>query len=213
MKYTIEIEPKKQTQSEKAYDIIKKMIKYGEVPEDETISIATISEQLKLGRSPVSVACQKLEYEKIIKIIPKQGIMVTDLSLSETRHIYETRAVIECFFAEKAYDKMTAADIEYMNASIDKQFVFVKDRNPYGFTDENILFHSFPMQKYDNHVMKELYNELQDRVYLISIKNLSHENRYEESIKEHRTIVKGFKNKDKTGLIKAIQEHIFHGVF
>lgn len=210
MLYQIE-RKKKISQTEAAYERIQNMILHGEISSEEIISIASLSEALKIGRSPVNAACQRLEYDGLLRIIPKQGIMIRTLGIDDARQVYEARSSIECFFAGKIYADMTEEDIEFLEKSLKKQEECMERHDNYGFTGENMVFHEYPMTKYDNQIMKESYGRIIKRINLISIQNSSQKRRMEDSIREHRAIIEGFKRRDLKMVTEAIEQHIMNG--
>ena len=71
----------KENLSEFAYNEIKAKILNGELRQGEAISINAIAEELNISRTPVTNACQKLEFEKLLTILPKQGVVINTISI------------------------------------------------------------------------------------------------------------------------------------
>ncbi|RDD61979.1 GntR family transcriptional regulator [Ferruginivarius sediminum] len=53
-----------------------------------------VSQQFEVSRGPVREALRILENEGLVRILPRRGAQVTQLSVDEVRHIYEIRAVL-----------------------------------------------------------------------------------------------------------------------
>lgn len=56
---------------------------------------AQLAAELNLSRTPVREAISRLEMEGFVKILPKKGIYVTDISLADIMQIFQTRIEIE----------------------------------------------------------------------------------------------------------------------
>ena len=71
--------------SQQAYESIKYMIKYGELKQGDIVSISGMAEALNISRTPVTLACQRLEQERLLAIKPKQGVIITTITIATTK--------------------------------------------------------------------------------------------------------------------------------
>ena len=200
----------KENLSEKAYTEIKKQILDGTLKQGQVISVNAMAESLKISRTPVTNACQKLEYEKLLTVIPKQGVVIHTLSLEEACGIYELRAAIESYNAKRVMDRLTVEDISILKQSVDKQAREAQAGNHSAFMDEDHFFHRYLLQKNMNRELLCVINQLYDRAYMLGIKNSS-ASRLTESISEHRKILAALDRKDKQAFADAIEENILNG--
>lgn len=123
----------RETLTEKAYRIIKNDILYGKFKQNEVISINALSDELGISRTPITNAFQKLELEDFVTVLPKQGVFVKPITITETREIYELRAAIETFSAKRAFDMINEENIEWLKESVKKQKKFLDDENYQSF--------------------------------------------------------------------------------
>lgn len=127
----------RETLTEKAYRIIKNDILYGKFKQNEVISINALSDELGISRTPITNAFQKLELEDFVTVLPKQGVFVKPITITETREIYELRAAIETFSAKRAFDMINEENIEWLKESVKKQKKFLDDENYQSFMVED----------------------------------------------------------------------------
>lgn len=200
----------KDSLSVRAYEEIKKMILSGELKQGQAVSINAMAEQLQISRTPVTNACQKLEYEKLLTIVPKQGVIINTISIEDACGIYELRAAIESYNAKRVMDMMTDEDIIVLKESIKKQTAEVEAGNTHGFMDEDHYFHRYILSKNMNHELLSVINQLYDRAYMLGIKN-SLSARLNESIEEHKQIVAALEKRDRQAFADAIEENILNG--
>ncbi|WP_458398211.1 GntR family transcriptional regulator [Anaerotignum sp.] len=196
--------------STKAYEEIKKMILSGELKQGQAVSINAMAEQLEISRTPVTNACQKLEYEKLLTIVPKQGVIINTISIEDACGIYELRAAIESYNAKRVMDMMTDDDINVLKDSIKKQTTEVEAGDAHAFMDEDHFFHRYILSKNMNHELLSVINQLYDRAYMLGIKN-SLSVRLNESIEEHKHIVAALEKRDRQAFADAIEENILNG--
>lgn len=194
----------------KAYENIKNMILSGELKQGQAISINSMAETLGISRTPVTNACQKLEYEKLLTIVPKQGVIINTISIEDACGIYELRAAIESYNAKRVMEMMTDDDIAILKKSVEKQSAFVAAGNAHAFMDEDHYFHRYILSKNMNQELLSVINQLYDRAYMLGIKN-SLSIRLTESIDEHKKIIDALEKKDRQGFADAIEENILNG--
>jgi len=79
-----------------------------------------LREQLELGRTPIREALQRLEREHFVKVVPRQGIFVTGIDVSELSMLFETRTVLEPYAARLAALRGTAESWDAMEAALNR---------------------------------------------------------------------------------------------
>ena len=196
--------------TQRAYDKIKRMILSGELKQGQVISTNAMAETLNISRTPVNNACQRLEFEKLLTVLPKQGVLINTISLETACGIYELRAAIESYNAKRVLDKLTENDIMALEDSLKKQKKYHKESNSLMFMDEDIFFHRYILEKSVNYELLSVVNQLYDRAYILGAKN-SNPIRMEQSIIEHEKILNAIRNKNKQVFADAIEENILNG--
>lgn len=64
-------------------------------PPGSMLNEAQLATELDLSRTPIREAISRLEMDGFVKIMPKKGIYVTDILLSDVLQIFQTRIEIE----------------------------------------------------------------------------------------------------------------------
>lgn len=157
--------------TQKAYKIIKDKIVTGEIKHGEVISLSAMAKKLNISRTPITYACQKLESDKFLTIIPKQGVIINSITINEAREIYELRAVIETYSAKRAFPNITEKDINYLENSYIKQLYNVEQNDIKLFMSEDINFHKYLLLKYENSHFFSIIDNLFDRAFLLGIES------------------------------------------
>jgi DNA-binding GntR family transcriptional regulator len=197
--------------SQTAYIDIKEKIINGELPQGVVISISAVAEALNISRTPVTNACQRLEFEKFLTIVPKQGVIINSITIDDAREIYELRAAIETYSAKRAFDNISSNDIEYLKKSLDKQKQYISVGDIHSFMVEDTIFHKTLLKKYKNSQFFSVLDTLYDRAFLIGMRVSENYNRLKESYEEHERIITALENKDKNAFIEAIERNIISG--
>ena len=200
----------KKNLSQIAYTQLKQMILSGELKQGQAFSINAMTEALQISRTPITNACQRLESEKLLTILPKQGALVNTISIETACGIYELRAAIESYNAKRVFDLLGESDIAALTASVEKQKVHATAGNIKAFMDEDSAFHRHILEKNRNEEILATIDGLYDRAYMLGITN-SKGMRPAQSVAEHEKVLDALKRRDRQGFADAIEENILNG--
>src|SRR3546814_13145332 len=67
------------TLADQAYEQIEELIVTGQLSPMSFITEARLQGQLGIGRTPIREAFQRLEVDELVVIVPRRGVMVTDI--------------------------------------------------------------------------------------------------------------------------------------
>ncbi|HKC19691.1 MAG TPA: GntR family transcriptional regulator [Candidatus Dormibacteraeota bacterium] len=107
------------SQSEEAYARLLERIVSLAMPPGSVVNEARLREELKIGRTPIREALQRLARENLVRSIPHRGTFVTDVNITDLARITEVRVVLEAHAARLAAGKHTTADGDAMADVLD----------------------------------------------------------------------------------------------
>jgi DNA-binding GntR family transcriptional regulator len=102
--------------SEQAFQAIRRMIVTLELAPGAVVRDDLLQQQLGLGRTPIREALQRLVRDQFVTIIPRRGMYVSSIDVSELSTLYETRAILEPYVMRLACARGRAADWTAMAA-------------------------------------------------------------------------------------------------
>jgi len=102
--------------SEQAYSQIRSMIVRLDFAPGDVLREDALQQQLGIGRTPIREALQRLAREHFITVIPRRGMFVSGIDVSELSMLFETRMVLEPYAARLAAARGTS---EHWNAMAD----------------------------------------------------------------------------------------------
>lgn len=105
--------------SEQAYSQIKRMIVSLELQPGSIVRESDLREQLDLGRTPIREALLRLSLEQLVTIIPRQGIFVTEIAVTDLQHLFEVRLSLETLAARLAARRGRDVHWERMGKALD----------------------------------------------------------------------------------------------
>jgi DNA-binding GntR family transcriptional regulator len=107
------------SQSEEAYARLLERIVSLDMAPGSVVNEARLREELKIGRTPIREALQRLARENLVRSIPHRGTFVTDVNITDLARITEVRVVLEGHAARLAAEKLTAADREALTELVE----------------------------------------------------------------------------------------------
>lgn len=90
------------TLSETAYDAIRTMIVRIDLAPGDVLREDDLQARLGIGRTPIREALQRLAREHFVSVIPRRGMFVAGIDVSELSLLFETRTVLEPYAARLA---------------------------------------------------------------------------------------------------------------
>ncbi len=99
---TAETEREATSLTERAYRILEEEIAMLRLAPGAEVSEAVLSRHCGLGRTPVREALQRLSREGLVKVLPRQGIIVTEIDVARQLRLLAVRREIERLLARAA---------------------------------------------------------------------------------------------------------------
>lgn len=192
-----------QTLSDKAYEFIKNKIITCEYPPNSMINETMICEAINSSRTPVREAINKLEQDNLVKVIPKKGIIIKDVTLNDIKLIFETRILIETY-SLRAYAK--EMDLDYLR---DFKATLLANTELQAFFDLDDSFHSYIVAQTKNIYLINTSRSISDhnmRLRVLSGKSV--EKRVEVTTSEHIEIIDHLINGEIERAVDALVDHL-----
>lgn len=105
------------TLTDRAYTALEEMIVRLELPPGSAVSEATLSERLGIGRTPIREALQRLARERLVKILPRRGVIVSEINVKAQLRLLEVRRELERLVARSAARRATPGERERFRAA------------------------------------------------------------------------------------------------
>jgi len=105
--------------SEQAYQRIRQQIIQLDLAPGDVVREDDLRAQLDIGRTPIREALQRLAREHFVQVIPRRGMFVTAIDVTELSTLLETRYVMEPYAARLAAARGTDAHWSAMAAALE----------------------------------------------------------------------------------------------
>src|ERR1700754_1725177 len=99
-----------ETLTERAYRQIEELIVTLELPPETILSEQSLAQRLGIGRTPIREALQRLARDGLVVILPRRGILVSQINLKTQMRLLEVRRELERLMARSAAERATAEE-------------------------------------------------------------------------------------------------------
>lgn len=94
----------------RAYALVEEMIVTLELSPGAVVSESELSRHIDIGRTPLREALQRLAEDRLVNILPRRGIMVTEINLRDHLALLETRRVLDRLIGTRAARRAEPSD-------------------------------------------------------------------------------------------------------
>lgn len=95
-----------------AYQMIKDRIVNCIYKPNTFLSENELMQEIDSSRTPIREALNKLEQENLVRILPKRGVIVSEISIKEVKMIFEYRLLVEPYIVENYHTNIDRNALE-----------------------------------------------------------------------------------------------------
>lgn len=190
---------------QQAYEAIKHKIVTLQLAPGSVIDESFLREELNLGRTPIREALQRLQYDKLVNIVPRRGMFVTEVSINDLPMLYESRVVLEAHIAEVAarrgsaehWDEMDNLLTIDLNTTSQDELMMVDKR-----------CHEIMFEAASNHFITDTLIMLYAQSHRLWYQYLSRVSHMTQAIQEHKLICNALRAGDGDLASELVEKHV-----
>jgi len=175
-------------------------------PRERLIEMDLIS-KFGVSRTVIREALKKLEAKGLIRSTPYRGAMVADLTVEEVEEIYFVRAELEKIAARLVLGHITQSDIQNLK-KLSKEVERHLREKSHQMIEKDSEFHRAFFKISRNRYLSEMIDFLRTKAHIVRFNAWSLPHRIEQSIVEHREIIKAIEERNLSQLEKLIVKHL-----
>ncbi|QSO49345.1 GntR family transcriptional regulator [Alicyclobacillus mengziensis] len=198
-----------ETLTERVRQLIQTAIVEGTIEEGQAITEMEIAESLQVSRTPIREAFRLLAAQGYLTILPRKGVYVRQISVTELQEMYAVRIELESMAMRLAASSNPEEVVARLSRSLDTQSQCIHRSDVVGYIQENIKFHEVFSDLCGNGYLKSLVKAIEDhtlRYRVLSLRTLP--GRMEVSYKDH-VFIRDFIREGKLTIAEQVlREHI-----
>ena len=189
-------------------DRLRDQIYQHELTPGDAIDEMALCERFGISRTPLREALKVLSSEGLIELIPRRGSFVRSMDIDELNELFPVMAVLEGLCAKEAVEKCTPQDLKKLEKMHEKLESLVKEENIDAYYEQNFVFHQAVQDLSGNKWLQRVIGDLRKVLRLARHMQLTIPGRLQESLEEHRQIMKAFTNQDPDLADHNMQNHL-----
>jgi DNA-binding GntR family transcriptional regulator len=144
----------------------------------------------------------------LVVILPRLGILVADLNLTDLQKIFEVRIELEVFAARLAAERATPEQVAEMEALFKNANALIKHGDHRQLIQLDHQAHQLVMRAAHNEFLEESLDRLYNHVLRLWYVSLHRVSRLREAIAEHRELIAAIKAGDGERAGEIMRTHI-----
>jgi DNA-binding GntR family transcriptional regulator len=98
------------TMTDRAYRQLEELIVTLQIPPATVLSEQVLAQRLEIGRTPIREALQRLARDGLVVILPRRGILVSEINVRTQLRLLEVRRELESLMARLAAERASPAE-------------------------------------------------------------------------------------------------------
>lgn len=190
------------------FNTLRGAILRGDLKPGQRLMEIQLANQLGVSRTPVREAIRKLELEGLVKMVPRKGAEVAQISEKHLKDVLEVRSALEEVAGELACERMSSEELEELK-HVNKQFLRVIETDDItAIANVDEAFHMVIYGATRNERLSQMVNGLREQMYRYRLEHIKDKSGRANLAKEHEEIIKALENRDAAAARKEIRCHI-----
>jgi DNA-binding GntR family transcriptional regulator len=172
----------------------------------------SLADQFGISRTPMREAIKVLASEGLVTIKMRRGAYVTEVFRSDLEQIFTILSLLEGQAAKEAATKATEAQLNLLDHLHHRLETAAADRDIEQFFEINVKFHELIQEIAGNRWMNGVIADLRKVLKLHRRDSLTSTGRLQNSLLEHREILRALLKRDEGAAESAMQKHLANGL-
>jgi DNA-binding GntR family transcriptional regulator len=172
----------------------------------------SLAKEFGISRTPMREAIKVLAAEGLITMKLRRGAYVTEVNRGDLEQIFTVLSLLEGEAAKEAATKAKESDLNALDDLHLRLEKAAADRNLDLFFETNVRFHERIILIAANPWMTSVIDDLRKVLKLQRKDSLSRSGRLQQSLSEHREILKALLKRDPVAAEQAMRTHLAHGL-
>lgn len=189
------------------YERLRNEILDGKLKPGSRIKQEELTQRLGVSRTPVREALQRLETEGLIQFVRRSSAVVSTISRRRIEEIFELRALLEGYAAQKAAQKLEATAVKKLRKLIAEMDTHHSKQETERLLAKNDEFHRSICALGGNEALLEMLEQIWRDIRRLRFNYLITPVGHEASTREHEALVDALESHDKSRIGKIVNQH------
>lgn len=174
---------------DQVYEYIRLQMKTGNLKPGDSIDMNAFSRKLEVSKTPLRDALIRLEMEGFVRILPRRGVVVNELTIQDIKDYYQILGALESTAVIAAAPHLTESEVNRME-KLNEGMRLALERDDFNaYYEKNLRFHDIFLTLSGNRQLRDTADVLKKRLYDFP-RRAGYVREWEEhSIQEHRELI------------------------
>jgi DNA-binding GntR family transcriptional regulator len=172
----------------------------------------SLADQFGISRTPMREAIKVLASEGLVTIKMRRGAYVTEVARADLEQIFTILSLLEGQAAKETATKATEAELNMLDHLHHRLEKAAADRDIEQFFEINVKFHELIQEIAGNRWMNGVIADLRKVLKLHRKDSLTSTGRLQNSLVEHREILRSILQRDEVAAELAMRKHLAQGL-
>lgn len=149
------------------YETIKRKILFLEYQPGQILNENILAKEFQVSRTPMREVLFRLEWEQLVRILPRTGTMVMEIEFQKMLHGYQTRVEIEALVGRMAAEQFTPDHLKAIAAIGEDCGKLADNKNREALAEIDFRFRDVLYQAANNPVLKDISELLYQMTFRI----------------------------------------------
>jgi len=172
----------------------------------------SLADQFGISRTPMREAIKVLASEGLVTIKMRRGAYVTEVARTDLEQIFTILSLLEGQAAKETAIRATEAELNMLDHLHHRLEKAAADRDIEQFFEINVKFHELIQEIAGNRWMNDVIGGLRKVLKLHRKDSLTSTGRLQNSLVEHREILRSILKRDEAAAELAMRKHLAQGL-
>ncbi len=175
---------------DQVYEYIRLQMKVGKLKPGDSIDMNAFSQKLGVSKTPLRDALIRLEMEGFVRILPRRGVIVNELTTQDIKDYYQILGALESMAIISAAPHFSGSGVKKMEKFNEGMRLALERDDFNAYYENNLRFHDIFLTLSGNRQLRDTADVLKKRLYDFP-RRAGYVREWEEhSIQEHKELIR-----------------------
>lgn len=195
-------------ESDRIENELRRLILTLELEPGQVVSESALMKRYGWGRTPLREAFQRLAEQSLVQIIPRQGLIITPLSVFDFVAMMDAMAMVIGPAAALACQRLDNTELEHLEKIVAQSEIAAEQRDFVTVAEQDYEFHRTLAEATGNRYLRDYLLRLHQCATRFNFASWQRDAQATPSMQEHHQIIAALRARDSAGARQVMLDHI-----
>lgn len=195
-------------ESDRIENELRRLILTLELEPGQVVSESALMKRYGWGRTPLREAFQRLAEQSLVQIIPRQGLIITPLSVFDFVAMMDAMAMVIGPAAALSCQRLDNTELEHLEKIVAQSEIAAEQRDFVTVAEQDYEFHRTLAEATGNRYLRDYLLRLHQCATRFNFASWQRDAQATPSMQEHHQIIAALRARDSAGARQVMLDHI-----